>query len=172
MLQGEGYEAGEDSGSETETGDEKGSEDDFDAPASDDGFDGDALVGCGLAAVHDDIPLKRFHNRGFASDFDDSHRGADDTTFLDDEVEVLELDEDGFNKIPGAEGGSTCVETGETADANEATNLANEDASGKGLGAETGQFQSGEASDAVEATNLVNEDASPTLVTAGVQNMK
>lgn len=40
------------------------------------------------------------------------------------------------------------------------------------MGAETGQFQSGEASDAVEATNLANEDASPTLVTAGVQNMK
>lgn len=81
---------------------------------------------------------------------------------------MLELDEDGFNKIPG---GSTCVEnypdkfqTGETVDANEATNLANEDAGGKGVGAETGQFQSGEASDAVEATNLANEDASPSLL--------
>jgi hypothetical protein len=55
VHQVEGYEAGEDSGSETETGDENRSEDDPDASACDDGFGNDAFVGCHVATVHDDI---------------------------------------------------------------------------------------------------------------------
>jgi hypothetical protein len=60
--------------------------------------------------VDDDIPIKKFQNRGFAVESDDDHHGTDDTVFLDDDVQVLD-DTSKNNEVhmDDAEGGSAEV---------------------------------------------------------------
>jgi hypothetical protein len=107
VQQGDGYEAGEDSGFESDsTSDgyereaevqEEESDDDV-IVCQNDNSNQRAYDGCYVAAVDDDIPIKKFQNRGFAVESDDDHHGTDDTVFLDDDVQVLDdtlfLDDD------------------------------------------------------------------------------
>lgn len=151
VEQVEGYEAGEDSGSESETGDENGSEDDPFPSALNGGFaDGDFV-----ATVRDDIPLKKFHDRCFGSDHDDDRGGSDDSTFFEDEeeVDVLEPDKDDFTKMADAEASSTGVQ-----------NDKDQFDCSPGSGDDTSEFQSGEPNAGVEGTDLTSESGSPCLL--------
>lgn len=119
-LDGEGYEAGEDSPFESESAYEDEPCEDFDGEQhsedgqdflgeqhSEDGQDCDGPRQYCVTEVNDDIPMKKFENRGFMSDFDDDKHGIDDTVFSENEVdmEVVELADAQDDSVPNEETG-------------------------------------------------------------------